>query len=193
MLFRSEPAKGMGPWEMDRGWRWDNPSLVSENHSTLAIRFAVALARAIDRPIGVVVAARPQAGIVTMIDPSLFYRAHQFERLAQETLEKEKQSPRRIDPVTGNLDTTKRPGDFFESLIAPVSDHAVAGIVFAQEVADPIDPDLLEDALRLAYHGWRTRFQNASLPIILAQIADCHDACMNANRHRSEEHTSELQ
>jgi|GEM_PF-6132141 len=178
-----EPDKGMGPWEMDRGWRWVNPSGDSARLSTFATKFATEVHRALDRPIGVVVAARPQAGILSMIDPALFYRAHQFERLAQDTLRKEKDSPRRTDPVTGIADTTGRPGDLFESLITPVSNHAYAGIVFAQEVADSIDPDLLEDALRLAYHGWRNRLSNPSLPIILAQIADCLDVCQSANRH----------
>lgn len=178
-----EPQKGMGPWEADRGWRWEVPSTDSVRLSTLVVQFATELHRAIDRPVGVVVAARPSAGIATMIDPALFYRAHQFERLAQDILAKETDSQRRADLVTGIADTTDRPGDFFESLIVPVSGHTYAGIVFAQEVADPIDPELLEDALRLAYHGWRNRLGTITLPIILAQIADCLDVCLNANRH----------
>jgi hypothetical protein len=77
----------------------------------------------------------------------------------------------------------ERAGRMFDELLVPASKHAYAAIVFAQDVSDSIEPELVEDALRMTYFGWRKRLNDSSLPIILAQIADCLSNCPSSERH----------
>lgn len=152
----------------DDGWQWSD----HKETSSLARRFACELQSSVRRPIGVVVVARPNAGVLSMMNPADFYRHHRFEALARETLR-----------AYQAKEAFERPGGLFEDLLKPVAGIAFAGIVFAQDLLDPMPAELLEDALRIAFFGWRRLFDKPSLPIIIAQFADCLDQCPSRERH----------
>lgn len=181
-LMIPEPWNDVGPFEHHDGWRWISDTADATALSLLAVRFAWKLHDIARRPIGIVVAARPNAELFSLMDPSIFYRAHQFERMAQEQLRAQREE-HHVTPLSSPGAYKHRPGRMFEELLVPASTHGYTAIVFAQDVSDPIDPKLVEDALRMTYYGWRNRLNDSALPIILAQIADCLDSCPNMERH----------
>jgi hypothetical protein len=182
ILMIPEPWNDMGPNEHNEGWRWDSNLADAGTLSTLAVRFAMQLKDIAKRPVGIVVAARPNAELVSLMDPSIFYRAHQFERMAQNQLRAHREE-QNSSKASSSSSVQHRAGRMFEELLVPASHHGYTAIVFAQDVFDPIEPDLVEDALLMTYYGWRKQLNDPSLPIILAQIADCLDSCPSAERH----------
>jgi hypothetical protein len=182
ILMIPEPWEDMGPVEQNEGWRWSTKELDSAALSALAVRFATRLQVIAKRPVGIVVASRPNADLVSLMDPSIFYRAHQFERMAQEQLRFHREE-QMTDGFYTPSSIQQRAGRMFDELFVPASKHGYAAIVFAQDVSDSIEPELVEDALRMTYFGWRKRLNDSSLPIILAQIADCLTNCPSSERH----------
>lgn len=182
ILMIPEPWNEVGPKEQNEGWRWVLNPADAGTLSSLAVRFATQLETITKHPIGIVVAARPHAELVSLMDPSIFYRAHQFERMAQHHLVAQRDVPKQTESSMRSA-IKHRAGRMFEELLSPVSNHGYTAILFAQDVTDTIETELMEDALLMTYHGWRKRLNDSTLPIILAQIADCMDNCPYQERH----------
>jgi sialate O-acetylesterase len=64
----------------------------------------------------------------------------------------------------------KRPGAFYNGMIAPLQPYAIQGAIWYQGEADASTPELYEELMRTLIGEWRTGFGQGDFPFLMVQL-----------------------
>jgi sialate O-acetylesterase len=70
-----------------------------------------------------------------------------------------------------------RPAGIFDTLLRPLSDLSLKGIVYSQGEADIPHAEIYEAGLKTMIYSFRQYFQEPKLPFVMTQMQDCGEFC----------------
>ncbi len=142
--------------------------------SALALRFAQALAPALERPLGIIQVSWPGTRITSWVPRDFLKGRPEFAS----GVELARRARRLVEPETaqgmvGVLEVTETqcPSALFNGMVAPLTVLPVNGVVWGQGLSDLGDGELHRAGLIALIRGWRAAWSQAGLPFLIAQSA----------------------
>jgi sialate O-acetylesterase len=75
-----------------------------------------------------------------------------------------------IGPPPMGPASPKRPGAFYNGMIAPLMPYAIKGAIWYQGEANSSTPELYEELMRTLIDGWRSGFGQGDFPFLMVQL-----------------------
>jgi sialate O-acetylesterase len=158
--------------------------------SSLGYFFADQMRKQTRTPIGIVQVAFPDASVFGFLRGDELYSTHRFHAIVSAYKSELSKYPtmtdydRDIALALASGDAMPmgpkhplRPAGIFDTVLRPLSDLGLKGIVYSQGEADIPNAEVYEAGLKTMIYSFRQHFQESQMPIVITQLQDCGESC----------------